>query len=110
MAFKGFSMISPSMTREVLMPVYHHWGELVRNAGCPLHGIDSDGFVGELIPIGMKSGINVCDPMEVATLNDIMELRRRFNTRMAFLGAVDKRAIVKRGKRTLRRKLRGSLP
>jgi uroporphyrinogen decarboxylase len=97
MAFKGFSMISPAMTREILMPVYRHWGQLVRDAGCPLYGMDSDGFVGELIPIWIDSGINVCDPMEVAAHNDIAALRQQHGSRIAFLGGIDKRAIAKGG-------------
>ena len=97
MAFKGFSMLSPTMTREVLMPVYCRWGKLVRDAGCPLYGMDSDGFVGELIPIWIESGINICDPMEVAAQNDIVELRKRFGSKIGFLGGVDKRAIAKGG-------------
>jgi uroporphyrinogen decarboxylase len=90
-------MISPSMTRDILMPVYRHWGKLVHDAGCPLYAMDSDGFVGELIPIWIESGINVCDPIEVAAQNDIVELRRRFGSRIAFLGGVDKRAIARGG-------------
>jgi uroporphyrinogen decarboxylase len=97
MAFKGFSMISPSMTRDILMPVYRHWGNIVHGAGCPLYGMDSDGFIGELIPIWIESGINLCDPVEVAAQNDLVELRRRFGSRIAFIGGVDKRAIARGG-------------
>jgi uroporphyrinogen decarboxylase len=85
------------MTRDILMPVYRHWGKLVRDAGCPLYGMDSDGFVGELIPIWIESGINTCDPVEVAAGNDIVDLRRKFGRGIAFLGGVDKRAIARGG-------------
>lgn len=97
MAFKGFSMISPAMAREHLLPVWTRWGKLVRGAGCPIYSMDSDGFVGELIPLWIEAGINACDPLEVAAGNDIVDLRSRFGRRMAFRGGVDKRAIAKGG-------------
>ena len=97
MAFKGHAMISPSMTRDILLPVYRSWGKIVQEGGCPLYAMDSDGFVGELIPIWIEAGINACDPVEVAAHNDIVEFRRQFGRGMAFLGGVDKRAIAKGG-------------
>jgi uroporphyrinogen decarboxylase len=97
MAFKGFSMISPAMVREHLLPVWTRWGKLVRAAGCPVYAMDSDGFVGELIPLWIEAGITVCDPLEVAAGNDIVELRSRFGRRMAFRGGVDKREMAKGG-------------
>jgi hypothetical protein len=95
MAFKGFSMISPAMVREHLLPVWTRWGRLVREAGCPVYAMDSDGFVGELVPLWIEAGISVCDPVEVAAGNDLPSLRARFGRRMAFRGGVDKRAIAK---------------
>ncbi len=97
MAFKGYSMISPAMTREILLPVYRSWAKIIRDAGCLLYAMDSDGFVGELIPIWMEAGINACDPLEVAAHNDIVHYRRRFGRGMAFVGGVDKRAIARGG-------------
>jgi hypothetical protein len=43
MAFKGFSMISPRMTCDFLLPIWSRWGNLVSCAGCPIYAIDSDG-------------------------------------------------------------------
>jgi uroporphyrinogen decarboxylase len=98
MAYKGFAMISPAMTREHLLPAYQRWGEIIRAAGVPVYGMDSDGFIGELIPIWMEAGINLCDPIEVAAGNDINAFRAQFGKRMAYRGGVDKRAMAKGGK------------
>jgi hypothetical protein len=59
--------------------------------------MDSDGYIGELIPLWIEAGINVCTPMEVAAGNDLVEYRRRFGKRMAYSGGIDKRAIAKGG-------------
>lgn len=97
MAYKSFSMISPAMVRRYLMPVWRHWGEIIRAAGVPIYAIDSDGCVDELIPLWIESGMNACDPMEVAAGNDIVAFRREYGKKMAFRGGVDKRAMAKGG-------------
>jgi uroporphyrinogen decarboxylase len=95
MAFKGFSMISPAMTREFLLPSYMRWGEIIRKAGCPIYSMDCDGFIGELIPIWMEAGMNATWPVEVAAGNDIVDFRRRFGRGMAYRGGVDKREVAR---------------
>lgn len=97
MAYKGFSMISPEMCRKFLMPCWKRWGDIVRGAGVPLYGVDSDGFIGELIPLWLESGVNFCDPIEVAAHNDINDFRRQFGKNMAYRGGIDKRAIAAGG-------------
>ena len=59
--------------------------------------MDSDGYIGELIPIWIEAGINACDPIEVAAGNDIVAFRRQFGKKMAYRGGIDKRAIAKGG-------------
>jgi len=97
MAYKSFSMISPAMARDFLLPAWRRWGEIVRGAGVPIYAMDSDGFVGELIPLWIEAGLNCCEPMEAAAGNDLAELRGRFGRRIAFRGGVDKRAMAKGG-------------
>ncbi|MCK5844394.1 MAG: hypothetical protein KAG97_06780, partial [Victivallales bacterium] len=98
MAYKGFSMLSPAMTRDFLLPTWRRWGERIRLAGVPIYSMDSDGYIGELIPIWMEAGFNACDPIEVAAGNDIREFRGKFGRDMAYRGGVDKREIAKGGK------------
>ena len=97
MAYKAHSMISPAMTRQFLKPAYVRWVEEIKASGCPIIDMDSDGYIGELIPIWIESGINCCDPIEVAAHNDIIEFRKQFGRQMAYTGGVDKRAIAKGG-------------
>ena len=91
-------MISPAMTRQYLLPVWRKWGEIIKAAKVPIYMIDSDGYIGELIPIWIEAGINVCCPIEVAAGNDIVAFRKQFGKNMAFTGGVDKRAMAKGGK------------
>ena len=97
MAYKRFSMISPDMVRRFLKPSYDRWVKEISDSGCPIIDMDSDGYIGELIPIWIEAGINVCDPIEVAAENDIVEFRERFGTKIAYKGGIDKRAIAAGG-------------
>jgi uroporphyrinogen decarboxylase len=97
MAYKAKSMISMDMAREFCMPSWKEWTRKVRKAGCPIVDVDSDGFIGELIPLWIESGINACDPIEVAAHCDILDFRRRFGREMAYRGGIDKRCIAKGG-------------
>jgi uroporphyrinogen decarboxylase len=98
MAYKEKAMISPAMCREFLLPCWTAVGEQARSAGVPVRGMDSDGYIGELIPLWIEAGMNACDPIEVAAGNDINDFRRRFGRKMAYRGGVDKRAMAKGGK------------
>jgi uroporphyrinogen decarboxylase len=97
MAYKAHSMISPAMVRKFLLPSYRRWVSELRDAGCPLIDLDSDGYIEELIPLWIEAGINVCDPVEVAAGNDIGAFRRRFGRQIAYVGGIDKRAIATGG-------------
>ena len=90
-------MISPAMVRRFLMPSYERWVPEIKKSGCRIIDMDSDGYIGELIPIWIDSDINVCDPIEVAAHNDIVAFRQQFGKKMAYIGSVDKRAIAKGG-------------
>jgi len=98
MAYKAHSMISPKMVRQFLMPAYKRWVSEANDSGCPIVYMDSDGYVGELIPLWIESGINYSGPNEVAAENDVVEFRRLFGKKMAYNGSIDKRAIAKGGK------------
>ncbi|MCX7827477.1 MAG: hypothetical protein N2689_18255, partial [Verrucomicrobiae bacterium] len=97
MAYKTKPMIGPDMCREFLLPTWRTWGEVCREAGVPIYDVDSDGYVGTLIPVWIEAGINCNCPQEVAAGNDLPAYRRQFGTRMAYRGGVDKRAMAKGG-------------
>ena len=106
MAYKLHSMISPHMVRQVLMPVWKEWTSALRDAGCPVIGIDSDGYAGELLPLWIEAGFNCNFPVEVAAGNDIVVYRHTYGRQMAFLGGIDKRAIAAGGEVMRREVLR----
>jgi hypothetical protein len=98
MAYKTRSMISPAMTREFIQPAYERWTGELRASGCRVIDVDSDGFVGDLIPIWIESGITTCSPMEVAAGCDLNAFRKAYGGRISFRGGVDKRRMAKGGR------------
>ena len=97
MAYKAHPMISPAMTREFIQPTYEKWMAMFKKYGIRVINMDSDGYIEDLIPIWIDSGINVCEPIEVAAGNDIVHFRDQFGRNMAYNGGIDKRAIAKGG-------------
>ncbi|MCL2740659.1 MAG: hypothetical protein FWE70_00910 [Oscillospiraceae bacterium] len=97
MAYKAHAMISPAMVREYCAPAYREWGDIARGHGVSVVSVDSDGYVGELIPIWVESGVDMNEPQEVAAHNDVNEYRVRYGRDMAYGGGIDKRAIAAGG-------------
>lgn len=96
-AYKGALMIAPEIIRQKLVPVWRQWGEIVHGSGCPVYMMDSDGFVGTLVPLLIEAGFDINDPLEVAAGNDIIKLQEEFGDRIAFMGGVDKRVMARGG-------------
>ncbi len=109
MAYKIHSMISPRMTRRYLLPVWQAWTNTLRQNGCPVIAIDSDGYLAELMPLWIEAGFNCCTPMEVAAGNDLPAYRRHYGRQMAYTGGIDKRAIAAGGD-TMRREVLRVVP
>ena len=97
MAYKAHSMISPAMCRRFLLPTWAAWGDMIKSHGATVYSMDSDGYIAELIPLWIEAGIIMCDPIEVAAGNDIVDFRRQFGKRMAYRGGIDKRALARGG-------------
>lgn len=97
MAFKLHAMISPKMVRRFLMPAWQRWNILLKQAGCPVVTVDSDGYIGELIPLWIEAGFDGTWPVEVAAGNDLSQYRRTYARQMAYGGGIDKRALAAGG-------------
>ena len=79
MAYKEKAMISPAMTRDFCLPSWRAWCERLTTAGVPVIDMDSDGYVGELIPLWIEAGINVCDDADVANFFNGKSRHKKMN-------------------------------
>jgi hypothetical protein len=97
MAYKMHSMISPRMTRRFVMPAWKQWVAALKASGCAAVMVDSDGYIGELLPLWIESGFDITWPVEVAAGNDIVAFRQTYGQQIAFGGGIDKRALAAGG-------------
>jgi len=97
MAYKMHSMISPRMIRRFLMPCWQRWNAALAAANVGVRSVDSDGYIGELIPLWIEAGFQNTWPLEVAAGNDILAFRKRYRRNITFGGGIDKRALAAGG-------------
>ena len=109
MAFKTGPLISPDMVRKYMLPRYKRVTDTLRSCGVDIVFLDSDGNVGELIPIWLEGGINFIWPLERAAGNDAVEIRKKYGKSLAIAGNMDKRALLK-GKEAIREEVTSKLP
>jgi hypothetical protein len=97
MAYKLHAMISPKMIRRFVMPAWKKWIAALKAGGCAVVTVDSDGYIGELLPLWIEAGFDGTWPVEVAAGNDIAAFRNKYGQQIAYGGGIDKRALAAEG-------------
>jgi len=97
MAYKEKPMIGPNMCRQFLLPCWKQWGDIIRQADVPIYGVDSDGYIADLIPVWLEAEVTWTSPLEVAAANDLPAYRQNYGQSIAYSGGVDKRAMAAGG-------------
>ena len=93
MCYKRHSMISPKMFREFMLPRYKKLVDFFKGHGLPILMVDSDGYVGDLIPLWIEAGVDAIHPLEIAAGNDPVAYRKKYGKAVAFECGIDKREI-----------------
>jgi len=94
MAGKQGSLISPEHFREFLTPYYKKMTGFARESGIDIVLTDSDGYVEELIPLIVETGVTGMYPFERAAGNDLLRIREAFPD-LQILGGFDKMVLFK---------------
>lgn len=93
MAGKSGPLWGPAQVDEFMAPYYRRCIDVARRGGVRLFNVDSDGDCRPILPSFVAAGVNMFHPCEPAAGMDIVELRRRFGTSLAFEGGIDKFAL-----------------
>ena len=109
MAGKSGSLAGPKQIGEFIEPYYRRIWEVLAERGARLFDQDSDGDMNGVIPAFLKAGINSMHPMEPAAGMDIVEVRERYGTRLAFYGGIDKH-VLRRSKEEIIAELERKIP
>jgi len=108
MAYKHAAMISPEMMRHYILTRYRRLVQLFRKHEVPLVMVDSDGHIGQMIPIWIEAGMDGTFPCEIAAHNYPFTYRRQHGKDLALWGCIDKREI--RSKESTYREVMGKVP
>jgi len=92
MAGKGGSLISPEHFREFLTPHYKEMVHFAKEIGIDIILTDSDGFVEDLLPLIIETGVTGMYPFERAAGNDMLRVRKNYPD-FQLIGGVDKRVL-----------------
>jgi uroporphyrinogen-III decarboxylase len=109
MAGKSGSLAGPAQIKEFIAPYYRRIWDLLRDRGARLFDQDSDGDMNSVIDAFLDAGVNCMHPMEPAANMDIVTIRRKYGTRLAFYGGIDKH-VLRRSQEEITKELEYKIP
>ena len=109
MAGRSGPMIGPAMIREFIVPYYRRVWDMLAGRGTRLFDQDSDGDMRPVIASFVEAGVNCMHPMEPAAGMDIVQIRRKYGTRLAFYGGIDKH-VIRRSRQEIVAELEYKIP
>lgn len=86
-------MIGPNAVRQFISPYYKSVWDLAREGGAVIFSQDSDGNIEPVLDELVEAGINCIYPVEPKAGMDMVRLRKKYGTRLAFKGGIDKFAL-----------------
>ncbi len=93
MGYRNALLFSPRCYREVCFPAHKHACNFFNSKGLPII-LHSCGCVREIVAELIETGFTCLQPLEVKAGMDLIELKRSFGDRLAFMGGIDVRAMA----------------
>lgn len=109
MAYHSGPHISPKQWRQFMLPGYKRITGFLRENGIDVIMVDSDGNNDAITPCFLEGGVNCLYPLEVASNEDAVRLRKEYDHKLLLIGNIDKREVAKGGK-ALEREVSAKLP
>ncbi|MBN1579348.1 MAG: hypothetical protein JXA89_01500 [Anaerolineae bacterium] len=109
MAGKSGSLAGPRQIKEFIAPYYRRIWDMLQDRGARLFDQDSDGDMNDVIEPFLDAGVNCMHPMEPASNMDIVRIRQKYGTRLAFYGGIDKH-VIRRSKDEIVAELEYKIP
>jgi len=109
MAGKTGPLAGPKQVNEFIKPYYRRIWDMLADRGARLFDQDSDGNMNAVIPAFLDAGVNCMHPMEPAADMDIVKIREKYGTKLAFYGGIDKH-VIRRSKEEIVAELEYKIP
>jgi uroporphyrinogen decarboxylase len=94
LSMKTGPLISPKAYRTFIFPRLKRVIEFYKSHGCRYVAIDTDGNPEAVVPLFMEAGVDVLWPLERASDQDPVRLRKKFGRGLRLWGGVDKRILA----------------
>jgi uroporphyrinogen-III decarboxylase len=94
MAGKSGPLWGPAQMEEFTVPYYRKSWDLLKNRGCRLFQVDSDGDCNAILQNFINAGINLFHPCEPESNMDIVQIREKFGNQLALEGGLNKYALL----------------
>ncbi len=93
MAYKNGPFFSPAMYGRFELPSQKRMCDFFHRHGMPVI-LHSDGDIRKLLPGIIEAGFDCIQPLEVKAGMDVVELKKQYGERLAFMGGIDVRAMA----------------
>jgi uroporphyrinogen-III decarboxylase len=93
LAGKSGPLIGPAQIAEYVRPYFRGVWNMLSSRGTRIFQMDSDGNLNPVMDAFLDCGLTSIFPMEPAAGMDVVALRRKFGTRLAMLGGIDKHVL-----------------
>ncbi len=93
LGYRNGLLFSPRHFNEQLRPTFRRLFDFFHAEGLPVI-LHSCGNVKELIPAFIEDGLDCLQPLEVKAGMGLLELKREFGDRIAFMGGIDVRSMA----------------
>ena len=104
LAGKAGPMIGPAQIETFIKPYFSSVWDLVHSRGTRIFDMDSDGNMWRVLDAFIGCGLNSMHPMEPAAGMDVVEVRKRYGTKLAIRGGIDKH-VLRTDKESIRKEL-----
>lgn len=108
-AYRNGPFFSPAMWREFELPCQKRLIDFFHSKDLPVV-MHTDGDVRRLIPMFIEAGLDCLQPLEVKAGMDLVELKRQYGDRLAFMGGIDVQAMAHPDPRVIEREIRTKIP
>ncbi len=94
LSMKNGPLIGPRQYKTFIYPRLKRVVEFYKSHGCRYVAIDTDGNPEAVVPMFMDAGVDILWPLERASDQDPVRLRKKFGKSLRLWGGVDKRVLA----------------
>ncbi len=107
--YRNASLFSPAAYKQQLQPAHKLVYDWAHSHGFKVI-LHSCGCVKELIPYYLEAGLDCLQPLEVKAGMDLIELKKQYDGRLAFMGGIDVRCMANPDPRAIEDEISTKIP